>query len=275
MALDTDITKDIESSLKDNFKLSSYESKVYLTLLKRGKQTPKQVSASAMVPMPRIYDTLETLMSKGFVMRQDDSYSPISPRQALRGRSAQFEIQFSQEQRRRKVVEDQVVSILEQSVPRNSTEEPAEISILKGFNAISNKFADLLESSKDIVLVAKRAIEAREVFIPILSEYAGQKNAGKRIRIIVPKGVKITHKEAEKARKANAEIRLSDHVIFDLMITDKNHVIIGVPDPLSDEINHAIAIWVRNPSFASSTRRSVDEIWKSAKRVSSGSLSVG
>ena len=267
MALDSAIMKDIESSFKENFKLSSYESKVYLSLLKRSKQTPKQLSVSAVVPMPRIYDTLETLMSKGFVMRQDDSYTPISPRQALRGRTAQFEVQFSQEQRRRKLVEDQVVSILEQSVPTALAEEPGEISILKGFNAISNKFVDLLEGSKDIVLVAKRAIEAREVFIPILSEYAGKKNTRKRIRIIAPKGVKIIQKEAEEARKSNAEIRLSDHVIFDLMIADKNDVIIGVPDPMSDEINHAIAIWVRNPSFASSTRKAVDEIWKSAERV--------
>ena len=88
------------------------------------------------------------------------------------------------------------------------------------------------------------------MFIPILLEYAGHKNGKKRIRIIAPMKVKITAKEAEMARKANAEIRKSDHVIFDLMIADADDVIIGVPDPLSDEINHAIAIWVSNTSFA-------------------------
>ncbi|HVB12513.1 MAG TPA: helix-turn-helix domain-containing protein, partial [Nitrososphaerales archaeon] len=258
----------IESSLKENFKLSSYEARAYLALLRRGKQSPKQISSVAQVPMPRVYDTLESLMSKGFVAKQEENYSPIPPKQALKGRTIQFEAQFSQEQKRRRQAEEDVTSLLEGSVsPLEKSESSGEISILKGFNAISNKFTELLENSHDVILVAKRSIEAKEVFIPILAEYASQKNGKKRIRIIAPKGVKITPKEAAEARNANAEIRKSDHVIFDLMIADTDDVIIGVPDPLSEEINHAIAIWVSNPSFASSTRNAVEEIWKSADKV--------
>ncbi|MDG6924304.1 MAG: hypothetical protein JRN67_13560, partial [Nitrososphaerota archaeon] len=73
--------------------------------------------------------------------------------------------------------------------------------------------------------------------------------------------------EIAMAQRSSAEVRQSDHVIFDMMIADTSDVIIGVPDPLSDEINHAIAIWVNNSSFASSTRNAIDEIWKSATRV--------
>lgn len=268
MSQEPESLQKIESSLKENFKLSSYEARAYLALLRRGKQSPKQISAIAQVPMPRIYDTLESLMSKGFVAKQEENYSPIPPKQALKGRTTQFEAQFSQEQKRRRQAEEDVASLLEGSVSvLEKSESSGEISILKGFNAISNKFTELLENSHDVILVAKRAIEAKEVFIPILAEYASQKNGKKRIRIIAPKGVKITPKEAAEARNANAEIRRSDHVIFDLMIADTDDVIIGVPDPLSEEINHAIAIWVSNPSFAGSTRNAVEEIWKSADRV--------
>ncbi|MHB1867402.1 MAG: TrmB family transcriptional regulator [Nitrososphaerales archaeon] len=268
MSQEPESLQKIESSLKENFKLSSYEARAYLALLRRGKQSPKQISAIAQVPMPRVYDTLESLMSKGFVAKQEENYSPIPPKQALKGRTTQFEAHFSQEQKRRRQAEEDVTSLLEGSVSvLEKSESSGEISILKGFNAISNKFMELLENSRDVILVAKRAIEAKEVFIPILAEYASQKNGKKRIRIIAPKGVKITPKEAAEARNANAEIRKSDHVIFDLMIADTDDVIIGVPDPLSEEINHAIAIWVSNPSFASSTRNAVEEIWKSADRV--------
>lgn len=258
----------IESSLKENFKLSSYEARAYLALLKRGKQSPKQIAGAAEVPMPRVYDTLESLMSKGFIVKQEENYSPIPAKQALKGRSTQFEAQFSLEQSRRKQAEEQITSILEESISGSmKSEGSGEISILKGFNSISNKFIELLEDSSDIILVAKRAIEAREVFIPILSEYGAQKKGKKRIRIVAPRGVKINPDEVEMARKANAEIRKSDHVIFDMMVTNTNDVIIGVPDPLSDEINHAIAIWVSNPSFASSTRAAIEEIWKTAEKV--------
>ena len=165
------------------------------------------------------------------------------------------------------MAEDQLLSELEEkakSVPRS---DQGEISILKGFNSISNKFMELLEGSTDILLVAKRAIEARVVFIPILTEYSMKKGSRRRIRILAPRAVRITQKELLEAKRANAEIRSTDHIIFDLMITDKDDVIIGVPDPLSNEINHAIAIWVRNSAFATSTRSAVEEIWKDSDKI--------
>ena len=200
-------------------------------------------------------------------MRQSLSSISYPAKQALKGRSSQFEVQFAKEQRRRKIAEEQLLLELEDSAKKASRLDAGEISILKGFNSISNKFVELLEDSMDVLLVAKRAIEAREVFIPILSAYSVRKGVRRRIRILAPKSVKITQRELEEARHANAEIRRTDHVIFDLMITDKDDVIIGVPDPLSNEINHAIAIWVRNRAFATSTWTTVEEIWKSSDRI--------
>jgi sugar-specific transcriptional regulator TrmB len=263
----------IESSLKDYFKLSSYEARAYLALLKLGKQNPKQLSSTSTVPLPRIYDTLESLMAKGFALKnEDNAYSAIFPRHALRGRSSQFEVQFAQEQKQRKVIEDELVNSLESLTKADSPSGPVsgEISILKGFNSIAIKFEELLSKSSEIILIAKRAMEARQVFIPILLELKNDGSSKKKkrnIRIIVPEEADITKEEIEAAQVANAEIRKSAHILFDMMIADSSDVIIGVPDPLSEEINHAVAIWVWNTSFASSTRKSVEEIWKSARKI--------
>ncbi len=267
MAQDSESIQKVEVSLRENFRLSSYEARAYLALLRRGKQTPKELSSTAGVPMPRIYDTLESLMSKGFAVEQEEYYSSIPAKQALKGRSAQFEVQFAKEHRRRKIAEEQLLSELEDSERRASRPDHSEISILKGFNSISNKFVELLEQSTDVLLVAKRAIEARDVFVPILSEYSVRGGARRRIRILAPRSAKITQRELEEAKRANAEIRRTDHVMFDLMIDDKDDIIIGVPDPLSNEINHAIAIWVRNRAFATSTRSAVEEIWKASEKI--------
>jgi sugar-specific transcriptional regulator TrmB len=259
--------QEIESSLKENFKLSSYEARAYISLLRLGRQNSKQLSSSATVPLPRVYDTIESLMSKGFIIKQDENLLALPPRQALNGRARQFEALFSDEQRRRKEAEQHLITILEESSAQNEDSGSSEISVLKGFNTIANKFAELLEDSHDVILVAKRAVEAREFFIPILLEFANRESGKKRIRIIAPKSVKITKEELQEAKDANTEIRKSDNVMFDMMITDLDDVIIGVPDPLSGEINHAIAIWVRNTSFARSTRSSLEEMWVSAERV--------
>ena len=259
---------EIEASLKENFKLSGYETRTYLSLLKHGKQSPKQLSSSAGVPMPRVYDTLDSLMSKGFIVKQDEYYSPMPARQAIHGRSLQFEVEFSKERNDRRIAEEQIVNVLEDFTPTLKESQAGEISILKGFNSIANKFSELLHSAQEVILVAKRAVEAREVFIPMLLEFTqDDQKPRRRLRIIVPREAKISRSEVASAKKVSAEIRKADHTLFDMMITNLNDVIIGVPDPLSEEINHAVAIWVRNASFARSTRASIEEIWKSSQRL--------
>jgi sugar-specific transcriptional regulator TrmB len=274
---DRESVQEIESSLKENFKLSGYEARTYLSLLRLGKLNTKQISASADIPLPRVYDTIESLMTKGFIVQQESgSFSPIPPRIAMQGRTSQFEVQFSEDQKRRRKIQDRLVAELSRLEPSEKSRGESEISILKGFNTIANKFADLIQSSTDVILVAKRAVEARDVFIPIILEFAGgaKKNkerpkgsSSKRIRIITPKTTNVTKEELASAKKSGAEIRRSDSVLFDMMITDTDDILIGVPDPLSEEINHAIAIWVRNTSFAKSTRASIEEMWKTAERI--------
>ena len=206
-------------------------------------------------------------MAKGFAIKKDDGFIAIPPRQALKGRTRQFEIQFAEEQSHRAEVESRLSELLEHT----SSEKPgnsgaSEIAVLKGFNSIANKFAELLEDTDDVFLIAKRAVEAKEFYIPLLMEFAKSQGGKKRIRIIAPKTVKISKEDLIRAKESNAQIRRSENVIFDMMVTDRNDVLIGVPDPLSEEINHAIAIWVRNPSFARSTRNSIEEMWESAER---------
>jgi sugar-specific transcriptional regulator TrmB len=261
--------QEIESSLKENFKVSSYEARAYISLLRLGRQSTKQLSSSATVPLPRVYDTVESLMTKGFVIKKEENFLAVPPKQALKGRTRQFEIQFLEDQRRRAEAENRLTDLLErQASPDDSeSDQTSEISVLKGLNSIANKFEELLESSKDVILVAKRAVEAKEFFIPILLEYANSQSGRIRIRIIAPKNIRISKDDLEQAKGASAQIRKSDNVIFDMMIADQDNVLIGVPDPLSEEINHAIAIWVRNASFARSTRNSVEEMWESAERV--------
>jgi len=278
-------TQSIERIMMEQFKLSGYEVRAYTSLLKQRNQTPKQLSSNAEIPMPRVYDTVESLMAKGFAFKQGATYSPISAKQALRGRSVQFEQQFSIEQRNREVSEKKLARSLEllANKTRNGEKEGGgEISILKGFNSIANKFAELLESSSETILIAKRAMEAKRIFIPIILEFAkanlGTEAAHSKktkpsnrskgsIRILIPREGRVTKAEVDEARGAHVKLRRSQNILFDMMVTDRDDVIIGVPDPLSEEINHAIAIWVRNSSFAKSTRASIEELWRRAEAI--------
>ncbi|MHA1975601.1 MAG: TrmB family transcriptional regulator [Candidatus Hodarchaeales archaeon] len=53
------------------FGLSSYESRVYLSLLPSGIRTAKEISSDSKIPFGRIYDVLSSLEDKGLVDRQE------------------------------------------------------------------------------------------------------------------------------------------------------------------------------------------------------------
>ena len=66
--------------------LSEYEAATYIGLLRGGTSTAKEVADYADVPQSRVYDVLDTLNSKGFVMMQEGrpkKFGPVDPNQAV------------------------------------------------------------------------------------------------------------------------------------------------------------------------------------------------
>ncbi len=253
--------KDLVALLKDAFKLSLYEARAYFVLV-QGASDPKNVSRLGRIPLPRIYDTLSSLETKGFVTRNGGQYVPVSPKIALEGRLQQFESEFQQERTRKMDVMGQLLQKLK--VQRRE-ELGGEIAMLRGINGIANKFSDVLAKSNSVIMTVKRAFEAREIFMRYVSSATKNK---KKIRIIVPAELRIPEIEFSTLAKMGIEIKKHEDVLLDVMVSNTNDVIIGVPDPLSNETFHAVAMWTRNSSFAQSLRSSLEDLWKKADRIS-------
>jgi sugar-specific transcriptional regulator TrmB len=246
--------------LKDAFKLSLYESKAYVALL-QGASDSKSISRLGRIPLPRIYDTLRSLEVKGFVARNGEGYVPVSPKIALEGRLQQFESEFQQEKTARI---DVMQNLLQRLKVQHREESAGEVALIRGINSIANKFSDVFAKSNSVILTVRKAFEARELFMRYVSSEAKKK---KEVRIIVPAELKIPEVEFSTLGKMRIEIKKHEDILLDLMVSDTDDVMIGVPDPLSDEPFHAIAIWTRNSSFAQSLRNSLDDLWRKAKNV--------
>ncbi len=66
--------------------LSTYEARVYVTLIQRGESTAGDLSSAADVPRPRIYDILEKLEKRGFVVStvgRPTRFKAVPPSRAL------------------------------------------------------------------------------------------------------------------------------------------------------------------------------------------------
>lgn len=65
-------TDHLRRTLEENLGLSPYETDVYLTLVRGGKQSMKAIADASDVPKQRVYDIVEELQSEGFVEVVDE-----------------------------------------------------------------------------------------------------------------------------------------------------------------------------------------------------------
>ncbi len=249
---------DPEKSLAENFKLSHYEARVYVALTS-GSMSPKQVSVSARVPLSRTYDTLRSLQQKGFVEERGEVFSAISAKAALGMRLRQFEDEFAETQKARTDATESLLKFLGAGA-RPPLERDQEVALLRGINAIASKFSEVIAGSDDVILVAKRSIDAARFFKPYL-----QKKMPKSVRILIPSDFPIRRSDTNFLKTLGLRVRRTESILLDLMVADESTVIIGVPDPASREAYHSIAIAVSSQPFAMAVRASLEEVWSKAR----------
>ncbi len=136
--------------------------------------------------------------------------------------------------------------------------------LLKGLESTGNRLLEILTSSRDVVFLVRKAIKVKEALKGYL-ELAPL--GGKRVRIILPRHARLTRDDLELTKKLGIELAWYDNPILDMMVADDADVMLGVPEPTNEEDPfNAIVIWIRNESFARSTREALEEVWNSSSR---------
>jgi sugar-specific transcriptional regulator TrmB len=254
--------EELKAKLKEVFELNTYETSVYLTLLKKGMRAD-EISRNSRVPRPRVYDTLESLKSKGFVYEKDDVYYAVHPALALSSRVALLKAEFEEKQRKMSEAVNEIVSFLNLT----QTSEPKGPFVLHGIASILSLLLKVFPESHKIFLTLNKALdsEARRVFRSVISGLSIKEK--KELRVLIPYSVKLEAEDFELITLFGAQVRTIRGFLLDMMITDKDDVIIGLPDPLSTERLPVVAVYLKDHSFASSLFRSMEETWKIAEEL--------
>ncbi|MDJ0270520.1 MAG: hypothetical protein NXY59_08245 [Aigarchaeota archaeon] len=244
--------------LREYFGLNMYEARAYLAILK-GASTHKEISRASGVPLPRVYDTVENLERMGLVRISDSGVEAVEPSAAIRAMMIELERRFMQEQEERRRAGDRLVGILSKLARERS--EGSEILILRGLNSIASKMLEICNSHDELVFTVRKGIRVKERLKPYLEALA---TSGKRrIRFILHSRISLSEEDLQFFRKINAEITFSENIMLDVLVTDGEEAIIGLPAGGED----AIAIWVKHESFTSSLMEAVNELWEYAKRI--------
>ncbi len=252
----------IESELRDKFGLNSYEARGYLALV-TSPMRPKDLAAAANIPAPRIYDTLRNLETKGFVYKRGETYVAESPNVALKAYLLGHQRSFEKAMESKESSMKRIVELLQPKLAsRNQlTEEPV---LLRGIDSIAARFFEILSTSKDVTLMVRKALKVKGVFSEYLEAFP---LSGKRIRLLLPSRPPVSERDARLLSRLKIESRHYDHPVLDMMVADERDVVLGVPENSNDEPFSAVALWVRNPSFARSTRAAIDEIWEESSNL--------
>jgi sugar-specific transcriptional regulator TrmB len=248
--------EEVESELRDKFGLNSYEARGYLALVASAMK-PKELSTAANIPMPRIYDTLRALQVKGFVHQRGETYVAESPSVALKTYLLGHQRSFEKAKESKEASMVRIVELL-QPVLGSKDDLSEEPVLLRGIDAIAGRFFEILSTSKEVTLMVRKALKVKGVFSEYLEAFP---LSGKRIRLLLPSKPPINERDARLLSRLKIETRYYDHPVLDMMVADELDVVLGVPERSNDEPFSAVALWVRNPSFAKSTKAAIDEIW--------------
>jgi sugar-specific transcriptional regulator TrmB len=121
--------------------LNSYESKVYLALLKSHPATGYEISKNANIPQARAYDTLKALESQKMVVATEGKpvqYIPVSPEEILN----RFEKQYQGS-----------INFLRAALPSYAVESIEPVHNLRGEDAIYAHAREMIEGARETIFM--------------------------------------------------------------------------------------------------------------------------
>jgi len=139
--------EDFVERLQRSFKLTQYEARLYLAIL-RGARSPREASSASGVPLPRIYDVVRVLESKGFVVPTEEGWYRAVPPNAV----AVSEIARIEEEARRRAREVMDVASTLESLARRWERE--ETVVLEGLSPVLSAAAELVDEAGSGYFVA-------------------------------------------------------------------------------------------------------------------------
>ena len=242
----------------ENLGLTSYEIKVYLSLLERGSMTASDISKISGVPYSKIYEVLNSLENK--VWLESDSsrpqkFYPKSPSTALEAVRLQKENEIKNNE---EIIKNELIPIYEKSGIR----EKPEIWVVRGFYNIAGKVNEIIQNSQRELLIALPQL-AQDIAKSLQPMLRTLHDKGIRIVVLVSEGTSI---EIIKAISRIADVRIKNNMFGGGVIGDGIQVLILLGEEGNrNGSSQPIAIWAEHPGLAVYAKDYFNYLWNDAR----------
>jgi HTH-type transcriptional regulator, sugar sensing transcriptional regulator len=246
----------------ENLGLTSYEIRVYLSLLDAGSMTAADISKRSGVPYSKIYEVLNSLEEKGW-LESDSSrpqkFFPKSPSSALESMRLHHENKFRESQ-------STVVNELMPMYTKSGIKERPEIWVARGVFNIAAKVNEIIQNTQQELLVALPHL-AENVAKPLQPVLRTLHDRGVRINVLA--SAKI-NPDTVKAISRIAEVRLKDGLFGGGVIGDGKHVVILLGEGSGEKGSlDPIAIWADHAGLAGFAKGYFQYLWDDSNYKSS------
>lgn len=274
----------------DHFGLTSYEARSYLSLLERSKLTGAEVARLAEVPRSRIYDTLEQLELKGLCQKTPGKvklYSAVEPSQlkdvlvklekdraSVRIEKLQFEIEKEKEQLNDRIKEaetiaNKLIPVFNES--RSSDDSLDYIEIIRDADQIDKKATEFIsQAEKEIlsfcwppIIAARKTIQEQLKF----EKNIIQKGIDCIAIYEIPQDIKQTkwlREYLEEVSNIGEQVRIIDHVPFQMAIFDEKCTLLRLQDPVTLRYSMTNQI-IRHSGYAAGLKTLFNAVWNAAQ----------
>jgi hypothetical protein len=251
--------------------LNAYEAATYAALLSRPQLNPTEVSRLARIPRQRVYDVLDSLVSKGLCRARDvtpKSYSAIDPKIALdllaEERATALEIQKQETQDMAARVAAELLPLF--TAGRGQTDPLAYVEVLAGSTRIAHRALALAQvATKSVSSCIKRPmILSKEQNWTFLKAPLGR---GLKYRALCDADAIEDAELRSWIREFcewGLEIRVAPELPLKMQAFDDEAVLISMQDPAAGQPSFT-AVAIHNRGLVAMLNLAFERLWDGAR----------
>lgn len=236
----------VVEKLRKALGLTLYEAKLYLALL-RGARGPKEASSISGVPLPRIYDVIKVLESKGFVVSDPSEwYVPVNPRSVAASAIAKLEEESRRRARMILDLADELEALYE------ARGDGGRVVLVRGSYSLISVASEISRRADVGYIMASHVLSERGETLKSMA-------TGMAAKIPLLRIASLPNSSIQDLREALAEYNIevveAESVPIDMVATKEGYVLV-LEDPRETEITGIAVIGGRSP------RKVIDSLTK-------------
>jgi sugar-specific transcriptional regulator TrmB len=262
----------LETALR-SLRLTDYEIKAWLTLLKYGTLTAERISELGAIPLPRVYDTIAELQKKGFVLIGKSRPKMFRPVNAAKALSHLIDLRKKEFEEKISLLKSNAANALAALSTIETVKKPEHRrgvwTAEKRLNIIKILREQVSAAKREILIFAGDMSWASER-IPFIKEIVRR---GVRIRVIAqPPDSREVIGNLKRLSKLKVEVKTGYGGKLRGHIVDKKIASIAIKTPMEareqsgSDLEHKYELLIfDNPALVSAFKENFEFWWKALK----------